>query len=133
MHASVKAVQETRKRVISTCTNEVCIIFTPFLSLYLHFLYIYHLSSYTLLLFKKGLFWANNIGGPIKVNMEFSFSFSGFSLSGLDLNFFPGSKPEIHFIFQFQFFSLRFLSNCSLWFPTRLSSQTCRVLNFFLS
>ena len=37
--------------------------------------------------------------GLFKVNLEFSFSYPGFSFSGLDLVF----KPEIHFIFQFQF------------------------------
>ena len=38
-----------------------------------------------------------------KVSLEFNFSFSGFSFSGLDPNFLSGFKPEIHFIFQFQF------------------------------
>ena len=37
--------------------------------------------------------------GPIEVNLEFSFSFSGFSFSCLDPNIFSGFKPEIHFIF----------------------------------
>ena len=37
--------------------------------------------------------------GLFKVNLEFSFSFPGFSFSGLDLVF----KPEIHFKVQFQF------------------------------
>ena len=41
--------------------------------------------------------------GPIKVNLEFNFSFSGFSFLGLDPNIYSDFKPEIHFIFQFQF------------------------------
>ena len=46
----------------------------------------------------------------IKVNPEFSLSFLGFLFLGQDPIFFSGFKPEIHFIFQFQFFV--FLRNC---------------------
>ena len=38
--------------------------------------------------------------GPIKVNLEFSFSFVGCSFFGYEHEHF---KPEIQFIFQFQF------------------------------
>jgi hypothetical protein len=46
--------------------------------------------------------------GPIKVNLEFSFSFSGFSLSGLDPNFFEGFQTldSLHIsISVFSYFS----------------------------
>ena len=55
--------------------------------------------------------------GPIKVNLEFNFSFSGFSFSGLNSNF-SGFKPEIYFIFQFQFHFFSYLSaisDCQSW------------------
>ena len=41
--------------------------------------------------------------GPIKVNLEFSFSFLGFSFSGLNTNIYSGFKPEIQFILEFLF------------------------------
>ena len=48
--------------------------------------------------------------GPIKVNLEFSSSFFGFSFLGLDPKIYSGFKPEMHFIFQFNLF----FSNCWL-------------------
>ena len=57
--------------------------------------------------------------GPIKVNLEFSFLFAGFSFSGLHSNIYLGFKTEIHFICQFQFsqqlliVSLCFFANLS--------------------
>ena len=41
--------------------------------------------------------------GPIKVNLQFSISFLGFSFLGLNTNIYSGFKPEIQFIFQFHF------------------------------
>ena len=69
--------------------------------------------------------------GPIKVNLEFSFSFFGYSFLGLEPNIYLGFKPEIHFVFQFQFISQQLLI-VSLYFSTKLSSPTW-VLIFFLS
>ena len=65
--------------------------------------------------------------GPIKVNLEFSFSFTGVSFSGLDPNIYSGFKPKIHFICQFQFSQQLLI--VSLCFSTWLSSQ--KVLSFF--
>ena len=67
--------------------------------------------------------------GPIKVNLEFSFSFAGFSFSGLDLTIYSGFKPEIHFICQFQFSQQLLI--VSLCFSTRLSSQNLSFELFF--
>ena len=42
--------------------------------------------------------------GPIKVDQKFSLSISGSFFSGLDPNIYSGFKPEIHFLYLFQFF-----------------------------
>ena len=70
--------------------------------------------------------------GPIKVNLEFSFSFSGFSFSGLNPTF-SGFKPEIYLIhisISFYFLICQQLLIVSLGFSSRLICPT-QCFDFF--
>ena len=68
--------------------------------------------------------------GPINVNLEFSFSFAGFSFSGLDQNIYVVSNPRFtSYVCEF-LFSQQLVIVC-LCFSTRLSSQNLSFELFF--